>query len=318
MTKFASAVVIFAMATVFIIGLSGQATAVVGESCSARFSEASNELANGVATDREWVVVRSGPVTVEATGLTPALATRFRDEIALIDAWITEDIGPYTATVCLVSNESSISFPGYESGALRLHAHSDLPERLIVVNVHRVGFVAPASAYALAQHALWQHNGDSAFPVPIAKAIGQWYRARILDRLDQYHQDQMSLNLFNTGSVVDWTSSAQRPVQDWNPEFNFASIGVFVDFAVASYGAEVLLETDGARWSEIEGEWRVALRNDLRGRDTDTTGWIGGGAVVVGSLLVAAAAITLGLASKYRRKRRAQTPAPIPGFFSQP
>jgi hypothetical protein len=86
---------------------------------------------------------------------------------------------------------------------------------------------------------------------------------------------------------------------------------------VATHGTEVLLVTSGERWSEIEGEWRVGLRNDLRGRDTDTTGWIGGVALTVASIVVALVAITLGLLAKHRKKVRPSTPAPIPGFFSE-
>jgi hypothetical protein len=275
------------------------------ESCSERFPETS------------WDVIATGPVSIESTGVATLLADRFRGEITLVSGWIREDMGPYTTTVCLVSNESSFNFERYESGSLRFHAHSDLPERLFVLNVERVGFVGPASAYALAQHALWQRNGDKPFPVPIAKVVGQWYRARILERLEQYHRDVMFGNFFDTDAIVDWTSSSQQPIQDWDPENNFASIGDFMDFAVATYGTDVLLETDGERWSQIEGEWRVALRNDLRGRDSDTTGWIGGVALTITSVLVASIAIIVGLWTKHRKRQRPTTPAPIPGFFSE-
>lgn len=226
-------------------------------------------------------------------------------------------MGRLSATVCLVSGESSFDSARYESGSYRFHAHSDLGERLLVLNVERVGFITPASAYALAQHALWQHNGNEPFPVPIAKVIGQWYRARILDRLELYHADAMYGNFFDTDAIVDWTSSTQQPIQDWDPENNFSSIGDFVEFAVSTYGTGVLLETDGERWSQIEGEWRTALRNDLRGSDTDSTGWIGGVALTVISVLVALIAIVLGLWAKHRTKPRPQTPSPILGFFSE-
>ncbi|GMQ94327.1 MAG: hypothetical protein BMS9Abin12_1815 [Acidimicrobiia bacterium] len=305
MIKLVATVAVAAFAAISVVGSSGPAAAAVGDSCSIRFPET------------EWVTVRSGGVSIEVTGMTPALATRFDEEISLIDGWISDDIGPYSVTVCLVSGESAFDSRRYEGGSRRFHAHSDLPDQLLVLNVERIGFVAPAAAYALAQHALWQHNGNEGFPEPIASVIGQWYRARILQRLDQYHRDVMFSNLFDTESIIDWTSSIQKPVQDWDPETNFAPIGDFMDFAVETHGTEVLRETDGERWSQIEGEWRVSLRNDLRGRDSDTTGWIGGVALTTGSVLVASIAITLGLIAKYRRKRRRETPPPIPGFFSE-
>jgi len=305
MIKFVATVAVTAIAAISIIGFADSAAAGVGDSCSDRFPET------------EWMTVRTGGVSIAVTGMTPALAARFDEEISLIDSWISDDMGPYSATVCLVSGESAFDSGRFEASSRRFHARSDLPEQLLVLNVERVGFVAPAAAYALAQHALWQNNGDEAFPEPIASAIGQWYRARILGRLDQYHKDVMFSNLFDTESIVDWTSSVQKPVQDWDPETNFAPIGDFIDFAVDTHGTEVLRETDGERWSQIEGEWRVSLRNDLRGRDTDTTGWIGGVALTTGSVLVALIAITLGLIAKYRTKRRRETPPPIPGFFSE-
>jgi hypothetical protein len=255
-------------------------------------------------------------VSIEATGIAEELGDRFSSEIGLAAAWITDDVGPYSVTVCLVSDESSFDVSRFEAGSRRFHAHSDLPDRLFVLNIERFGFVAPAGAYALSQHALWQNNGDQPFPEPIADVVGHWYRARILERLEQYHRDVMFSNLFDTEAFIDWTARSQEPIQDWDPETNFLPIGDFMDFAVATYGTDVLLETDGDVWSEIEGEWRVSLRNDLRGRDTDTTGWIGGLALTVGSVVVALIAIALGLWAKHRRKAREETAPPIPGFFS--
>ena len=297
------AIAVIAFVVVTIIGSAGSVSAAPTD-CGVRFPEA------------EWTTLREGPVTVEATGMTSDLSARFNDEISVAHGWIVDEIGPFSTTVCLVSNESSFDVERLELGGRRLHAYSDLTERLFVLNTERFGFVAPASAFALSQHALWQNNGDHPFPEPVAGAIGHWYRARILERLEQYHRDVMFGNLFDTEASVDWTSSSQEPVQSWDPETNFDPIGDFVDFAVATYGTEVLLETGGARWAEIEGQWRVGLRNDLRGRDTDTTGWIGGVAITAMSILIALVAITLGLVAKHRKRERLPTPAPIPGFFS--
>lgn len=286
-----------------ILGSVGSASADTG-SCADRFPEA------------EWSTLRSGPVSIETTGMTRELGDRFNEEISLVAGWISDDIGPFSTTVCLVSGKSTFDLERFSSGSKRFHAHSDLPDRLLVLNIERIGFVAPAGAFGLAHHALWQNNGDQPFPEPIAGVVGHWYRARILERLEQYHHDVMFTNMFDTEAYVEWASSAQEPIQDWDPELNFSAIGDFMDFAVATHGTDVLLETSGERWSEIEGEWRVALRNDLRGSDTDTTGWIGGVALTTISILVALIAITLGLIAKHRPKRRLETPAPIPGFFS--
>ena len=90
----------------------------------------------------------------------------------------------------------------------------------------------------------------------------------------------------------------------------------FVDFAVSSYGTDILLESNGDRWSEIEAEWRVALRADLTGRTTPTTQWIAGVAITALLLLIALVAVVLGLWSKHRKRDRPPTKAAIPGFFS--
>ena len=284
---------------------SASAQAAQAASCAERFPEA------------DWTLLRDGVVSIETTGMTPGLDERFDRDISMVAGWISDDIGPFSATVCLVSGESAFDANLHEIGNSRLHAHSDLREGLFVMRVERFDLVAPAAGYTLAQHALWQNNEEQAFPEPLAGTIGHWYRARFLDRLEKFHKDSMFGNLFNTESIVDWTASTQEPIQNWDPQNNTESIGAFIDFAVTSHGTEVLLETDGDTWSEIEAEWRVALRNDLRGRDTDTTGWIGGVALTVVSLLVAVTALTLGYISKHRRRPRTETPPPIPGFFSE-
>jgi hypothetical protein len=265
----------------------------------------------------EWVLVNDGAVSVHAAGVPDAMAERFGDEIRLSSGWITEDIGPFETVVCLVGDEVAYVGDQFASGSTGFHAHQDLDERFVIVETQRPGFVGPAVSYALAHQALWQNNGNEAFPEPIASVIAQWYRARILERLELYHYEVMLENFFDTDAVIDWTEGSQEAVQNWIPENNFRAIGDFVDFAVAENGSEVLLVTDGDRWKEIEGEWRVALRSDLTGRDTPTTDWMIGVAVAALILLVALVAIGLGLYSKHRRKDRAVTPPPMPGFFSE-
>lgn len=282
----------------------GSAEAAVGDRCSERFPEVS------------WTTVSDGAITVEAAGLTDGLMDRFGGEIALVGDWITSDIGPFTATVCLISNESEFDTGRWTSGSSRFHARMEMDERLVALNIERIGFVGPAAAWSLAHHALWQNSPSDAHPEPIASVIGQWYRARLLDRIEQYYRDVMIENFFDTDAVIDWTEGEQAPTLMWDPEWNFQAIGTFVDFAVEQHGTSVLLETDGQRWSDIEGEWRMSLRSDLMGRTSPTTEWIGGVGIVVGVLLVTVVAIGLGLWSKHRRRERPSTPEAIPGLFS--
>ena len=264
-----------------------------------------------------WEEISSGDVSVSVAGVPGPMATRFAREIALAESWLVQDVGPFETSVCLVGNDLRSIGDEFVSGSRQFHAHQDLEDRFLILDVQRPGFVAPAAAFALAHQALWQNNGDAAFPEPIASVIAYWYRARILDRMEYYHRDVMVENFFDTEAVIDWGSSFQESVQDWNPETNFRAIADFVDFAVATYGTEVLLETDPTTWSRIEGEWRTSLRADLTGRDTPTTDWLVGVAVAVGIIAIAIAAIALGLISKYRRRTRIESSPPIPGFFSE-
>jgi hypothetical protein len=265
----------------------------------------------------EWDLVRDGDVAVYVAGVPDAMAERFGREIELSSGWITEDIGSFETVVCLVGDDVAYIGDQFASGSMGFHAHQDLEEQFVMVETQRPGFVGPAVTYAMAHQALWQNNGNEAFPEPIASVVAQWYRARILERLELYHVEVMFENFFDTEAVIDWTEGSQEAVQSWIPETNFRAIGDFVDFAVGRYGTGVLLETDGAAWTQIEGEWRVALRSDLTGRETPTTDWVFGVVIAVAIVGVALASIGLGLYSKHRKKERAATAPPTPGFFSE-
>jgi hypothetical protein len=265
----------------------------------------------------EWQLVLDGDVEVHGAGIPDAMAERFGREIGLSSAWIAEDIGSFETVVCLVGEDAAYLGDEFVSGSVGFHAHQNLRDQFMMVETQRPGFVGPAVTYGLAHQALWQNNGNDAFPEPIASVIAQWYRARILERLELYHAEVMFENFFDTDAVIDWTESSQEPVQNWIPENNFRAIGDFVAFAVAEHGTGVLLETEGSVWTDIEGEWRTALRSDLTGRETPTTDWVFGVAIAVAIVVFALVAIGLGLYSKHRRRRRLPTAPPVPGFFSE-
>jgi len=265
----------------------------------------------------EWNLVLEGDVAVYTASVPDAMGERFSRETGIASGWITEDIGSFESVVCLVGEDAAFVGDQFARGSRGFHAHSDLNERFVLIETQRPGFVGPAVSFSMTHQALWQNNGDQAFPEPIASVIAQWYRARILERLEAYHAEVMFENFFDTDAVIDWTVESQEVVTDWIPENNFRAIGDFVDFAVAEHGTEILLETDGAVWKEIEGEWRIGLRSDLTGRDTPTTDWVFGVAIAVAIVLVAVIAIGLGLWSKHRKKGRPVTDPPLPGFFSE-
>lgn len=294
-----------ALAAIVILSGTSDAKGASGDLCSDRFPET------------EWTVLSGSGISVEATGVPPGLAQRYFEEIEIASEWISEEIGSFAATVCLIDLSSDFDESRFSTESRRFHARMEMDEQLLLLNVERIGLVGPAASWALAHHALWQNGAQGGNPEPISSVIGQWYRARILNRLELYHRDVMVDNFFDTEAVIDWTVDRQPPALDWDPENNFQAIGDFVDFAVGAYGNEVLLETSGQRWSEIEGEWRQALRADLTGRTTPTTEWIVGIALAILVIVGGASAAALGIWSKRRRRRRPETSEPIPGFFTK-
>lgn len=294
------------------------AAVVVGGSFFAPQAEAASPLTCPQRfRQAEWHLVSDGDVAVYVAGVPDAMADRFGREIGLSASWIADDIGSFETAVCLVGDDVADVGDQFATGSTGFHAYQDLNERFVMVETQRPGFVGPAVTYALAHQALWQNNGNQAFPEPIASVIAQWYRARILERLELYHAEVMFENFFDTDAVIDWTVDSQETAQSWIPENNFRAIGDFVDFAVAEYGTGVLHETEGSVWSRIEGEWRLDLRSDLTGRETPTTDWVFGVAIAAAIVLFALVAIGLGLYSKHRKKGRPPTAPPMEGFFSE-
>lgn len=289
---------------VSVFGYVAPATAV-DLSCAERYPEAS------------WAVIADGPVSVHGSGVPGGIAQRFRGETELISGWVVDEIGPVTMTVCLVGDESSFDRSRYRVGSQQFHVVTDLEEAFFAMDTKgSVGLVAPALAFGISQQALFQNNGNAPFPQPIADVISQWYRARVLQRLPYYHRSQLGANWFQSESLVDWTSSEQDIERRWDPERNASSIGDFIDYAVATYGTDVLLETDGETWSRVESEWRTALKAELTGRTTPTTGWIMGAALVIGVVVLTVLFAGIGLYRKHRRKERPETAPPIAGFFA--
>jgi hypothetical protein len=266
--------------------------------------------------EAEWVQISEGAVTVEGSAVPAGIAERYRDESALIEGWVSDEIGPVSMTVCLVGEDSTFDRNRYLVGSQQFHVVTNLEDGLFAMETKgAVGLVAPALAFGMSQQALFQNNGGP-FPQPVADVISQWYRARVLQRLPYYHRSQLGANWFESESLVDWTSGEQAIDRRWDPDRNGSSIGDFVDFAVANHGNAVLLETDGAAWSEIEGEWRTSLRVELTGRSTPTTGWIVGAAFVIGVALITLLLAGIGIYRKHKKETRAKTAPPISGFFA--
>jgi hypothetical protein len=163
-------------------------------------------------------------------------------------------------------------------------------------------------AFGLAYATLWglaQQQGLEGYPEPLATVIGQWYMSRAAGKLDLHHSQMRGGAFFRDpgGEGVDstdWTAAQQPPVYVWNPQFQESPIGDLVAFAVETQGPEVLLDTDGARWSEIEQKWQAALREEALQGAGSGNAWVIGLAVIVGFVGLA---ILLALLNRRSRRR---------------
>ncbi len=284
------------------------ARANAAEGCAAAYPEA-------VWTAR---AVTTPGLVVEVADVPDGLAARFARELDTAAGWIVDEIGSVSATVCIADPGGSFDAGRFERPGVRFHAVRDLEAGRITLSAERVGQVGPAGAFALAHLALWQRSDHAGWPEPLATAIARWYRARMLDRIVLDHAAIRIANFFDTEARIDWATSRQQPVVEWDPETNDGLLGDMIDFAVGTEGPEVLTDPDPARWTAIEARWRTALRNELRGSEDDSTGWKGGLVFTLGAVALAVVVALAGFISKRLGRRRPPTPPPIPGFFETP
>ncbi|MCB1246167.1 MAG: hypothetical protein KDB69_02750 [Acidimicrobiia bacterium] len=265
--------------------------------------------------EARWDVVDDGPVRIEVSDMTKGLAARFDDEIGMATGWIVDEVGPVELTICLVDEASAFDRDRYRNGSEQFHVVSDLDRRFVAMDTRRqTKFVAPAMAFAVSQHALFQNNGGP-FPEPLASTIGYWYRARTIEQLPYDRRTQRGANLFSTDARIEWTAGSQEPVRAWDPERNESSIGAFIDYVVDRHGPSVMLDTTPQTWADLEAEWRTSMRIDLTGSANPTTGWRVGAAMVVGVVVIGSLMAGVGIYRKHRRRDHPETPEPIPGFF---
>ena len=282
-------------------------------------------------------MVASVDVSIESTGVPAGQGERFAREIGTVVGWITNEMGPVTATVCLVGADEDTAFDRdqVQTQSRLFHARMEADRALLVISTpEQIGRVSAAAAFGLSHIKLWQESGGEGWPEPLATAIAFWYRTRLLDHLELRHAEARAENFFDNESRVDWVASRQVAVLVWNPEthgtqrqtgFQSGLVAVtpgasgdIIAFATAAEGLDILLDRDRERWAERERSWRVSLRVELTGRETPTTVWVGGIGIAVGVVLLATVVAVGGIVSKRRRRRhRTQTPPPVPGLFTE-
>lgn len=277
-----------------------------------------------------WEAVEGLTVDLGVVGVPEGQVQRFSEEVETSAASISADIGGLDdSAVCIVGKGVELDMSSYVGATMRFHAVIDGPENFLALSSEQIGDIKPASAFGMAQLALWNRSNGDGWPEPLASTIAHWYRAVALDRLEIYHKQAQGADFrvnaltgeasfgldFSTEPRIDWFESQQPPVRVWDPSKNEFPIGDFIEYIVAQEGTGVLLDTAPDAWVQREGAWRVALVQDLTGRTTPTTAWrIGVGFIVVVVIIAAVVAIA-GFVAK-RRRTLHETPPPVPGFFS--
>jgi hypothetical protein len=191
-----------------------------------------------------------------------------------------------------------------------------------------------ATAFGLAQIAMWQYSDGAGFPEPQATTISQYFRSEVRDRAIYDCAEAKSANFFGPAVVTPWGVTTQQSPLVWDPgrgrttgfgggydpvatasAASSTHMADLVRFGLIEDGDGFISNPDPAAWTDLEARWRNSLTIELMGTDEPTTTWKGGLAIAIGIVVVAAIAIALGLISKRRGRGHPETEEPIPGFF---
>ncbi len=309
------------VAALLVLGVAVPASAQSDGGCAERFPEV------------EWAQLDTS-VDVYAAGVPAGHAERYAREINGAVAQVDEYFGPFEATVCLFDPNSGFDQSRFVSGSNRLHALLLPEDDLLVLSTENVGLTGSAAAFGLAHVAMWQHSGGVGYPEPQASTIAQYFRSEVRDRAIYDHAEAKSANFFGPEVVTPWSVGTQENPLAWDPgrgrttgfgggydpvatamAASSTHMADLVRFGVTEEGAEFIMNPDPAVWTDLENRWRTSLTIELMGTEEPTRTWMGGLAIAVGIVVVAAIAVALGLLSKLRGRGHPETEAPIPGFF---
>lgn len=292
------------------------AIAVAGVALAAPLIAAPSTRCAELFPDVAWVGSESDVVDIGFSDVPHGRAKRFANEIEFTALAVEAEIGGLSdAAVCVVGSESGSIAERYLEPTKRFHAILDHPNQVLLLSATSPGNIKKAAAFGVPHLALWNVN-EGGWPEPLASTIAQWYRARALDRMDQYRVQSTGADFsvdpltgesefgldFSTDARIAWTESVQPPLRAWDPERNDAPIGYFIEYVVAHEGLQSLTGQDSAEWSAREEDWRQSLVVDMTGRTEPTTGWITG-VGLAGLVVFAATALALGSVIVKRRRR---------------
>lgn len=276
-------------------------------SCSIRFPAA------------EWTEYPvEGPVTLATSGMNDATSQRFSADVARVADLVDNELGGMAGvSVCLATPAIADAFSDLVAPGQRLHVGVFGEEKILVLSAVETRMVDDSLAFGLPQIALWQVAADlgleGGYPEPLGSTVAHWYLARDTNRLEEY-QNQLSVMIYlddpnpeerTAEDAALWVGDLKEDPSFFDPQFIGSQMGVFVDYAVAQEGPEILRRTDQATWAALERRWRISVRDQFPRGDFGM--WWGVG-IVVGFILLA---ILLAL-GKRRQKRIAARRRPTP------
>ncbi len=269
--------------------------------------------------EEEWVLVgETDLLTVSSAGLSDAAGLRFADEAGATARLLEADFGTLPPLeLCVFGPDVRLDPEGLAPRGQQLHAVVFAEEGTIYVGGLQASLFDEAHSFGLAYATLWglaRRHGLDSYPEPLATVIGQWYMSRVAGKVDLHHSQMRSGAFFRDPSgggveTTDWTADRQPPIYVWNPQFQESPVGDLIGFAVETHGPEVLLDTDSARWSEIEQEWQAALREEALQGSGSGNAWLIGLAVVVGFVSLAILLAWLNRRSRRKIKEKMRTEA---------
>ncbi|MDJ0953807.1 MAG: hypothetical protein QNJ81_09005 [Acidimicrobiia bacterium] len=265
------------------------------------------------------------PVTLATAGMTNAMSLRFAADVTRVANLIQAELGGLDgAAVCLATPELSPVFSDLVAPGQRLHVGVFAEEKIMAISAVETRTIDDAIAYGLPHIAVW-HVADElgfpdGYPEPLGSTIAHWYLARDTDRLAQY-RSQLVVAIYlddpnpeerTLEDAAVWVGDVKGDPFFFDPQFVGSQMGVFIDYAVAEEGTDILRAVDQATWADLENRWRISIRDEFPRGNFGV--WIGVG-IFVGFIVLAVLLAWGHRIQKRRAARRRPTPPADESLF---
>ncbi len=258
------------------------------------------------------------PVTVATAGMTDAMSLRLAADVNRVASLIEAELGGLDgAAICLATPELAPVFSDLVAPGQRLHVGVFAEEKIMALSAVETRTIDDAIAFGLPHIAIW-HVADElglpdGYPEPLGSTIAHWYLARDTARLEQF-RSQLVVAIYlddpnpeerTLEDAALWVGDVKEDPYFFDPQFVGSQMGVFIDYAVAEEGTEVLRAVDQATWAGLENRWRISIRDEFPRGNFGV--WIGVGIFV--GFIVLAGLLAWG---RRRQKRKAAQRRPTP------